>query len=84
MLLWLYRFDVKRRLCCSGSICLAWRGGRAALALPDLMSRGGRVALALLVLMSRGGRVALALPVLTSRGGRVALALSVWRRLEAA
>ena len=46
MSLWLYLFGVERRLCCSGSTCLAWRGGRVALALSILASKGGCVALA--------------------------------------
>ena len=66
VLLWLYLSGVERRSCCSGSIYLAWRGGRVALALS----------------IWRGEEVGSGSIYLAWRGGRVALALSIWRGEE--
>ena len=90
MLLWLYLSGVERRLCCSGSTYLAWRGGCVALALS--IWRGEEVVLLWLYLEDvvalsvwHGEEVVLLwLYLYGVRGGCVALALSVWRCLEAA
>ena len=76
VLLWLYRFDVERRWCCSGSIYLTWRGGGVALALS--IWRGEKVVLHWLYLFGMERRWCCSGSMyLAWRGGGVALALSI-------
>ena len=81
MKIWLYLFGMERRLCCSGSIYLVWRGGCVVwlylFGLERRLCCSGSICLAW-----RGGHVALGSRCLAWGRGCVALTLFVWRGEE--